>query len=41
MLNDNPSLTELDLRKNDLGDLGMKQLYEELRQPTYQLRLLR
>ncbi|XP_035889096.1 NACHT, LRR and PYD domains-containing protein 1-like [Phyllostomus discolor] len=41
MLSDSPSLTELDLRQNDLGDLSMKLLYEGLRQPTCQLRLLR
>ncbi|XP_036892161.1 NACHT, LRR and PYD domains-containing protein 1-like, partial [Sturnira hondurensis] len=41
MLSDSPSLTELDLQQNDLGDLGMRLLCKGLRQPTYHLRLLR
>ncbi|XP_045680247.1 NACHT, LRR and PYD domains-containing protein 1-like [Phyllostomus hastatus] len=41
MLSDSPSLTELDLQQNDLGDLGMKQLCKKLGQRTCHLRLLR
>ncbi|XP_054431824.1 NACHT, LRR and PYD domains-containing protein 12-like [Pteronotus mesoamericanus] len=41
MLSHNRSLTELDLRQNDLGDLGAKLLCEGLKQPTCQLRGLR
>ncbi|XP_053528541.1 NACHT, LRR and PYD domains-containing protein 1 isoform X4 [Artibeus jamaicensis] len=41
MLTDSPSLTELDLRQNNLGDLGIRLLCKGLRQPTCQLRLLR
>ncbi|XP_019520352.1 PREDICTED: NACHT, LRR and PYD domains-containing protein 1 [Hipposideros armiger] len=40
MLSASPSLTELDLQQNDLGDFGFRLLYEGLRQPTCRLRLL-
>ncbi|XP_060060184.1 NACHT, LRR and PYD domains-containing protein 1 isoform X2 [Erinaceus europaeus] len=40
-LSSSPSLTELDLCQNDLGDLGVKLLCEVLRHPSCQLRLLR
>ncbi|KAM5214947.1 NACHT, LRR and PYD domains-containing protein 1-like isoform 2-T2 [Hipposideros larvatus] len=40
MLSASPSLTELDLQQNDLGDIGFRLLYEGLRQPTCRLRLL-
>nr|KAF6305329.1 hypothetical protein mPipKuh1_009219 [Pipistrellus kuhlii] len=40
MLGTSPSLTELDLQQNDLGDLGVTLLCEGLRQPACQFRNL-
>lgn len=41
MLRANPKLTELDLQQNYVNDLGVRLLFEGLRQPTCQLMVLR
>ena len=41
MLRANPRLTELDLQQNYVNDLGVRLLFEGLRQPTCQLMVLR
>uniref|UniRef100_K9IW94 NLR family, pyrin domain containing 1 n=1 Tax=Sus scrofa TaxID=9823 RepID=K9IW94_PIG len=41
MLRANPKLTELDLQQNYVNDLGVRLLFEGLRQPTCQLTVLR
>ncbi|XP_047400857.1 NACHT, LRR and PYD domains-containing protein 1 isoform X2 [Sciurus carolinensis] len=40
VLSCSPSLTELDLQQNDLGDHGVRLLYKGLKHPTCQLTLL-